>query len=123
MVGRADALRHADTLRGSEMDLFRRLEQGAQGDAHARALERENMTAAPSWREAKLFDLHGLEMGKCRVPAVPFPPGVILWGNRYFQLALPDGNYVEVTCYLVPIERMYLKTRKPVEMPFRKTEP
>jgi hypothetical protein len=60
------------------------------------------------WHAGKLFDFAGKQIGHVRVPAEPFPPGVILWGNRYFMLALPDGNYAETKCFMVPIERMYI---------------
>lgn len=74
------------------------------------------------WHAAKLYDLAGKEMGHVRVPADPFPPGIIIWGNRYFMLALPDGNYAEAKCHLVPIERMYPAPQANAGLPFRKSE-
>jgi hypothetical protein len=80
------------------------------------------VTGANYWRDCKLFDLAGREIGRARVPKDPFPPGVIQWANRYFILSLPDGNYGEVRCYLVPLENMYPPRPTEPTLPHRKAE-
>jgi hypothetical protein len=65
------------------------------------------MTPNAAWHDATLFDFQGKQVGRVRVPSTPFPPGVILWGKRYFILTLPDGAYTETKLFLVPLEAMY----------------
>jgi hypothetical protein len=65
------------------------------------------MTDTAKWDNAKLFDLQGKEFRTVRVPCNPLPPGVIMWGNRYFYQTFRRNIYMETQSYLVPLESMY----------------
>lgn len=78
------------------------------------------MSGSKIWHEAKLFSFEGVELGTARVPREPMPPGIILWNNRYFTLTLPNGEYGETRCYVVP-EAHAIKTNAPLGgLPFKK---
>jgi hypothetical protein len=80
------------------------------------------VTNTARWHVASLFDLKGERIGRVRVPAKPLPPQVICWGNRFFTLRVPLGEYGEVTMHLVQIENMYAQEARTEGLPFRKAE-
>jgi len=80
------------------------------------------MTARDPWHTAKLFNLDGQHIGQCRVPNTPMPPPLILWGYRYFILALPDGDYMEARCFTVTLKNMSAAPSEVKKLPFRKAE-
>ena len=117
-----NALSHARRVRWRDLGIIGRAAVQERRVKAARQKGRKEVTAANYWRDCKLFNFAGQEIGRARVPKDPFPPAVIQWANRYFILSLPDGNYGEVKCYLVPLENM--SPPKPTEpaLPHRKAE-
>lgn len=67
------------------------------------------MTEATAWHEVKLYDQQGKWVGRCRAPKAPFLPQILVWANRYFRLTVEADVYREASCFLVPIEHMYVQ--------------
>jgi hypothetical protein len=55
----------------------------------------------------QLLDPAGALIGRCVVPCHPSAPPVLVCGNRYFRALYVRAQYIETTCYLVPLENMY----------------
>ena len=75
------------------------------------------MTPKTEWQEVTLCDYMGRAIGQARLPKRPRLPGIILWSNRYFRWSAINDNYLETTCYLVPIENMYVRGATPSATP------
>lgn len=75
------------------------------------------MTPKVEWQEVTLCDAAGREVGRARVPKRPLLPGIVLWSNRYFRRSQVNDNYLETSCYLVPLENMYVHGGTPTGGP------
>ena len=75
------------------------------------------------WKDFNFYGFGGQMAGRARLPADPHPPKIIQWSTRHFIHAPFTGDYVEATCYLVPIEHMYAQPAPPPAPAHGKAKP
>lgn len=77
------------------------------------------MTVPPVLADVTLLDVNGGKIGRCRVPRNPGLPAILVWSNRYFRLIHVNNQYLETTCYLVPLQDMYAGEPMPSAAPHK----